>query len=203
MAQPLQFPASSPIRQPPPSPSPSQSRTSTPSSNRHDHPYSIRTTSSSLLTRSNSIGSTHKPHGLYPASIAPKSPPALGRSQGRGHKHTKSQSSVPPSLPVPPSDEWSTVPLNEASAAPLPGKLLFEDEVKTRLKRSETMPSIHPTTIKVEDLPVSLYRVSSCLSNRLSVAYRRTPRLGPLLTWVSTYHPRFALRAVDPSLRLL
>lgn len=123
-------------------------RSQTLSSNRHDHPYLIRTTSSSLLTRSNSVGSTHKPHQL--AAVAPPSP-ALGRSQGRGHKHSKSQTFVPPP-PLPlasPDRAESSLPLT-----PSPAK-----ETPRRLKRSDTLPSISSkppeSPFKIEDLPVS------------------------------------------------
>ncbi|KAG9014907.1 hypothetical protein FRB90_005147 [Tulasnella sp. 427] len=131
-------------------------RTSSSSSlNRHDHPYLIRTTSSSLLTRSNSIGSAHKPPKLV--SVTPNSP-ALGRSQGRGHKHTKSQSSVPIPLPLPQSPQQAEkAPLSAASPPPDVKQAFKISDGGARLRRSETLPSVHSSSparsIRVDELP--------------------------------------------------
>ncbi|KAG9013984.1 hypothetical protein FRB93_000365 [Tulasnella sp. JGI-2019a] len=124
---------------------------------RHDHPYLIRTTSSSLLTRSNSIGSVHKP-SMHTA-IGPSSP-ALGRSQGRGHKKTKSHSAVPPSLPLPPltpkTPERQEL-LMMPPLSPSPARSPNPGNVRLRLRRSDTLPSM-PTRVpdsptKLDDLP--------------------------------------------------
>ena len=117
--------------------------------NRHNHPYPIRTTSSSLLTRSNSVGSAYKPPL---ASVNPASP-ALGRSQGRGHKHSKSSNSVPP-LPLP-----TVPPSPKRPNADRPMEFPSPTPVFRRGRRSETLPSfstLPPTSpTKIVDLPVS------------------------------------------------
>ncbi|KAG8906396.1 hypothetical protein FRB99_006991 [Tulasnella sp. 403] len=164
MAQVFPSPSLTPDREPVKRPSSAQARPLAAPSNRHDHPYLIRTTSSSLLTRSNSVGATHKP-----PVIAAKTPasPALGRSQGRGHKHTKSQTSVPP-LPLPPStptsptrsDNVSTVPLcSSPTPDTTPSATPAKTENRGRVRRSGTLPSIHQkpsdNSIKLEDLPTN------------------------------------------------
>ncbi|PVF95301.1 hypothetical protein CPB86DRAFT_764237 [Serendipita vermifera] len=71
----------------------------------HGHPYAIKTTSTAVLSRSNSLsGRSPIPPTLY--SSSPNAKP-LGRSQSRGHhhRHTRSLSnaSAPPQpLPLPP-----------------------------------------------------------------------------------------------------
>ncbi|KIO25062.1 hypothetical protein M407DRAFT_94658 [Tulasnella calospora MUT 4182] len=149
---------------------------STSAANRHDHPYLIRTTSSSLLTRSNSIGSVHKPP-LH-VSVAPNSP-ALGRSQGRGHKHTKSQSSAPVPLPLPPQSphEPEKTPLSAGSPSPDVKQAFGTGEGVGRLRRSDTLPSVHSSSparsIKVEDLPTNPKAwTSTHLARYLSSALR-------------------------------
>ncbi|KAG8857604.1 hypothetical protein FRB96_005622 [Tulasnella sp. 330] len=123
----------------------------------HDHPYLIRTTSSSLLTRSNSIGAVHKPAIVHTA-IGPSSP-ALGRSQGRGHKKTKSQSAVPPSLPLPPSTPTSPAVQDLPPLSPSPSRSPNPGNLRLRLRRSDTLPSMpartpeSPSKFKPEDLP--------------------------------------------------
>lgn len=125
---------------------------------RHDHPYLIRTTSSSLLTRSNSIGAVHKPAVVHTA-IGPSSP-ALGRSQGRGHKKTKSQSAVPPSLPLPPSTPTSPALQDLPPLSPSPSRSPNPGNLRLRLRRSDTLPSMptripeSPSKVTLEDLPV-------------------------------------------------
>ncbi|KAG9048899.1 hypothetical protein FS837_011713 [Tulasnella sp. UAMH 9824] len=147
----------------------------TPSTNRHDHPYLIRTTSSSLLTRSNSIGSVHRPP-LH-VSVTPNSP-ALGRSQGRGHKHTKSRTSAPDPLPLPPQSavEPEKAPLSAASPSPDAAQALTSSGVG-RLRRSDTLPSVHSSSparsIRVEDLPTNPKAwTSTHLARYLSSALR-------------------------------
>ena len=134
------FPVSSPVRE----------------SSGHQHPYAIKTTSTGILTRSNSTGSSGKPSYYY-ASVSPSAPsPALGKPQGRGHRHTKSLSNASiPSLPLPPSSSTPVKLANwasngNASDGALPGKL----------KRRETLPALSsspraPKPIQLSDLHVS------------------------------------------------
>lgn len=157
---------------------------STPSLNRHDHPYSIRTTSSSLLTRSNSIGSVHRPP--IHVSVTTNSP-ALGRSQGRGHKHTKSQTSAPVPLPLPPQSphQPEKAPLSAAGPSPDVKEAFAASEGLVRLRRSETLPSVHSSSparsIRVEDLPVESIILLNLSAGHLICGrqYRATPRHGP------------------------
>jgi len=127
----------------------SPSRSSAP---RNEHPYAFKSTSSAILTRSNSIGnnSRHSHHSYTPT---PPSTPGLSRSQSIGHRHTRSLNIVTPPAPLPmppsPSTPAHSGSFNASSPAPY------------RVKRRETMPSFPPpiqTTneIKISDLPVSV-----------------------------------------------
>lgn len=171
---------------------------------RHDHPYMIRTTSSSLLTRSNSIGAVHKP--TVHTSVTPLTP-ALGRSQGRGHKKTKSQSAVPPSLPLPPSTPTSPERPEHASMppplSPSPTASPSMGNVRLRVRRSETLPSIRnsdqsgsDSPFKLEDLPVwqlpplmtsYLFKPNGYLPRFLSLNIRQTLNHGPRHTSQRTF----------------
>lgn len=126
----------------------SASRSSAP---RNEHPYAFKSTSSAILTRSNSIGnnSRHTHHSYTPAT-----PQTLGlsRSQSIGHRHSRSLNNVAPPAPLPMPPSPST-----------PARLSSFDAnspASCRLKRRETLPSLSPSTqtaneMKISDLPVS------------------------------------------------
>lgn len=102
--------------------SPSPSSVSFPGTN---GPYAIKTTSTAVLSRSNSISGRAQTPVLY--SSSPNTKP-LGRSQSRGHRHSRSLSNAtsPLPLPVPPKRRESHGSLslpptpNEGSIAQLP-----------------------------------------------------------------------------------
>ena len=124
---------------------------------RNEHPYAFKSTSSAILTRSNSIGnnSRHSHHSYTPA--APPTP-GLSRSQSIGHRHTRSLSNVAPPtpLPMPPSSPSPARPGSFDASSPAP----------SRVKRRETLPSF-PSPIqttnemKISDLPVSVLSLES------------------------------------------
>ncbi len=132
---------------------------------RHEHPYAFKSTSSAILTRSNSIGnnSRHTHH-----SYAPPTPqtPGLSRSQTISHRHTRSLSNVAPPapLPMPPSP---SIPVRLGSFdASSPAPFL--------IKRHETLPSIPPLTqttneLKISDLPVRVLLVQCTLCCSLAI----------------------------------
>jgi len=126
----------------------SPSRSSAP---RNEHPYAFKSTSSAILTRSNSIGnnSRHTHHSYTPTT--PQSP-GLSHSQSIGHRHTRSLSNVvsPAPLPMPPSPSTPACLGTFDASGPAP----------YRVMRRETLPSLPPPTqitndMKISDLPVS------------------------------------------------
>jgi hypothetical protein len=119
---------------------------------RNEHPYAFKSTSSAILTRSNSIGnnSRHTHHSYTPAT--PQTP-GLSRSQSIGHRHTSSLNNVaaPTPLPMPPSPSTPARQSGVDATSPVP----------YRVKRRDTLPSISPSTqttseMKISDLPVSI-----------------------------------------------
>ena len=150
------------------------------------HPYAIKTTSTGLLTRSNSSSqNTHVSRHYY----VPPSPTArkheetvhqlqvLSPSKRRAHRLSKSLSEVdffePPNkrpLPAPPP-HVSTLPSYEPLASP--GQWV----TPKRSKRAETLPPTIPdldiTPVKLEDLPTNpkLWTPSQ-LSSYLTTALR-------------------------------
>ena len=140
---------------------------SRPSATRHEHPYAFKSTSSAILTRSNSIGnnSRHTHH-----SYAPPTPqtPGLSRSQTTIHRHTRSLSNVaPPSpLPMPPSPSMPVRPCSFDASVPTPNLV----------KRHETLPSIPPSSqtineMKISDLPVSVLLMLCNLRRSLAIIF--------------------------------
>jgi hypothetical protein len=126
----------------------SPSRSSAP---RNEHPYAFKSTSSGILTRSNSIGnnSRHTHHSYTPAT---PHTPGLSRSQSIGHRHTRSLNNVAPPtpLPMPPSPSTPARVDSVDAISPAP----------YRVKRRETLPSLSSPTqitkeITISDLPVS------------------------------------------------
>lgn len=140
------------------------------------HPYAIRTTSTALLTRSNSTGynTNATRHYYVPLSPGPRS------NAIRTHRPSKSQPSnldnfnkAPRPLPVPPAFPTAP-PVNGYASA---------DETfvpPRRLKRADTLPSYStytPPTVSVtlDDLPSNPKLWSpSQLSNYLVTALRVT-----------------------------
>ena len=125
----------------------SPSRSSAP---RNEHPYAFKSTSSAILTRSNSIGnnSRHSHHSYTPA--APPTP-GLSRSQSTSHRHTRSLSNVAPPAPLP-------MPLSPSTPA-RPGSFDASSSAPYHVKRRETLPSFPPpiqtiNEMKLSDLPV-------------------------------------------------
>ena len=131
----------------------------------------IKTSSSAVLTRSNSTGHRSTSHHYTPISPC-KNP--IGIKESRyvsSHKHTSSLPSgiddprmTPPPVHMPPS---STLPARLANQGPPKGESLIVSEgegipptppLTWRVKRSETLPSVFPnrsdTEISVQDLPV-------------------------------------------------
>ena len=126
----------------------SPSRSSAP---RNEHPYAFKSTSSAILTRSNSIGnnSRHSHHSYTPT--APPTP-GLSRSQSTSHRHTRSLSNVAPPAPLP-------MPLSPSTPA-RPGSFDASSSAPYHVKRRETLPSFPPpiqitNEMKLSDLPVS------------------------------------------------
>ena len=122
------------------------------SATKHEHPYAFKSTSSAVLTRSNSIGNNSRhTHHLY----APPTPqtPGLSRSQSTGHRHTRSLSNVAPPTPLPmPPSPSTPVRLGSFDAS---------SPVPYLVKRHETLASMPPSTqttneLKISDLPVSV-----------------------------------------------
>ena len=97
------------------------------------HPYAIKTTSSAVLSRSNS--SPHSTHSVKHHYV----PPSPTRHR---HRHTSSASSVegininkitqPPPLPVPPS--------KFPSVSPTRAPFTLDEAIHRRLRRAETLP---------------------------------------------------------------
>ena len=127
----------------------SPSRSSAP---RNEHPYAFKSTSSAVLTRSNSIGnnSRHTHHSYTP--VTPQSP-GLSRSQSTGHRHTKSLSNAAPPTPLPMPPSPSTPARLGSFDANIPAPY--------RVERCDTLPSSSPSTrttseMKISNLPVSI-----------------------------------------------
>ncbi|KAG8832880.1 hypothetical protein FRC17_000450 [Serendipita sp. 399] len=76
--------------------------------NNSGHPYAIKTTSTAVLSRSNSLQGQKRASLTYVATPASTNAVPLGRSQSRGHRHTRSLSNAsangtpPQPLPLPP-----------------------------------------------------------------------------------------------------
>lgn len=113
------------------------------------HPYAIKTTSSALLTRSNSTNTpVHSAHFYVPTSTSPSSKHRYSRSDTDAAAAT---SPSPRPLPVPPS------PQSPTKSSRIPGTFLSADEIQAptwRTKRAETLPTLPQSPpIKLEDLP--------------------------------------------------
>ncbi|KII95496.1 hypothetical protein PLICRDRAFT_170140 [Plicaturopsis crispa FD-325 SS-3] len=115
------------------------------------HPYAIKTTSTGILSRSNSSGHTPQAarYHYVPPSPSRSRSPTLNR--GQGHRYSKSLSSELPSpLPAPPGFP-STSPTRSESGS-------VTDDLSTpsyrRTKRADTLPSngTAPAPNALEDL---------------------------------------------------
>jgi len=121
------------------------------------HPYPIKTTSTGLLSRSNSSPQHHSHHNssyYYVPSPSPsptRSHPSPGLSgRAHGHQYSKSLSSDQPlPLPIPPS-------FPSPSPSPSPTNQ-FNTPSPHRSKRADTLPSLPTpppsTAATLEDLP--------------------------------------------------
>lgn len=136
------------------------------------HPYAIKTTSTGLLSRSNSSPhhANNSSHNLYiPSSPSPTSSKTnVKREEYRGHRYSRSLSTdLPRPLPLPPS--------------PSPTRQIFNTPNPRRSRRSETLPT-EPTepgaapftpVTQLDDLPPNPKRwTPSQLSAYLSTALR-------------------------------
>ncbi|KAF5359660.1 hypothetical protein D9756_002896 [Leucocoprinus leucothites] len=99
------------------------------------HPYAIKTTSTGILTRSNSTHSTTSSHRFVPSS--PSKPKASHPRHSGGHKYSRSlNQELPRPLPVPPNFPSSASPTKtefEPQDVPILGR---------RERRSDTLPSL-------------------------------------------------------------
>ncbi|KAF8507671.1 hypothetical protein JB92DRAFT_2958798 [Gautieria morchelliformis] len=156
----------------PPSPTILTFQSSSPSRDTpNSHPYAIKTSSSAVLTRSNSTGHRYPAtHHYTPISLAKDS---VGTRKSRyvpSHKHTRSLPSsiadptmFPPPVPLPPSSTLPARLANPGHANRLPGSISDGERIPPtppstwRLKRNETLPSVFPnrtdTEMSVQDLP--------------------------------------------------
>ena len=109
------------------------------------HPYAIKTTSTAILTRSNSSGFASSHQHLYIPTTPSPSPSK--------HRHSKSDlitpaRSSPRPLPIPPSFESPTKPSKKAAADEQP----FSHRVRAETLPSSPNPPL-PSPVKVDDLP--------------------------------------------------
>lgn len=121
----------------------------------HVHPYAIKTTSSAILTRSNSaLTPAHSSHYYVPTSTSPSSK----------HRYSRSDTDVnglsPRPLPVPPSPQSPTKASHRVFGTPR-----SVEDIQAplwRTKRAETLPSLPaPSLAKSEDLPSNPKRMWS------------------------------------------
>lgn len=116
----------------------------------NNHPYAIRTTSTAVLTRSNSSGHTAQFTHVY----IPTTP---SRSSMQKHRYTKSdigRTTEPRPLPIPPALESPQKKNSSLERSKASEDLLFPP---LRTRRSETLPSVAapppPSPVKIDDLP--------------------------------------------------
>ncbi|KZT73456.1 hypothetical protein DAEQUDRAFT_743004 [Daedalea quercina L-15889] len=178
----------------PPVQSPSPSKFSFPSPGKPDpnlkpnpHPYAVKTTTSALLTRSNSSGHNEATRHYY----VPLSPNASRSPEGaKSHKLSKSLTSVaespsrsPRPLPAPPtSNSANTSPVH--SADPSLSVHEADSSFPRRTKRADTLPTFpsNEHTLELlaipEDLPTNpKVWTSSQLSMYLTTALRITSQV--------------------------
>lgn len=126
------------------------------------HPYAIKTTSTALLSRSNSSGHTTQiAHFYIPPhpSTSPTRSSTRRKSEYRGHRYSTSL-----------SGSETSVSISSPAPAPIPFPDLFahpqrsaSDDVNSpprRLKRSETLPSFHPTERETSTVGLALEDLS-------------------------------------------
>lgn len=135
-----------PVRSPSPTKS---SKFSFPSPNKPDpnlkpnpHPYAVKTTTSALLTRSNSSGHNIDTTRHYYVPLSPNASRSPESAKG-GHKTSKSLTAVaespsrsPRPLPAPPTASGNNSPVHSADAS-----LADASSFPRRTKRAETLPT--------------------------------------------------------------
>lgn len=124
--------------------------------NQNHHPYGIKTTSTGILTRSNSsAGAPYSQHSYSPVP-SPSSPHRLAPSNTTTHRYTKSLTSrdeafpipipTPPSLPSPPPRTWSrSSSMSRSGDEESEVELASSDSeyfFASRTRHSETLPSL-------------------------------------------------------------
>ena len=165
------FPGSSPVRDTPNSHPYGMSSIVATWAISHFILLAIKTSSSAVLTRSNSAGHRTSTNHQYTPISPSRSPIGTKSRYVPSHKHPRSLSSVtgdpfitPPPVPMPPS---SALPARLANQGHTNGEMdvvsdsegiLPTPPLTWRVKRSETLPSMFPnrsdTEIGVQDLPV-------------------------------------------------
>ena len=135
----------------------------------------IKTSSSAVLTRSNSTGHRyHVNHHYIPVSPSKNSDGIKHNRYAPSHKHTRSlpfstddPATSPPPMPIPPSSTLPARLANQGYTTKSDLRIVSEGEsipptppLTLRVKRSDTLPSVFPnktdTEISMQDLPVGL-----------------------------------------------
>lgn len=104
--------------------------------NSNDHPYAIKTTSTALLTRSNSTGNRpQSAHSYTPISPSPSSPSMKGYHRATRSLSNASASDLPKPLPMPPSPGTPVRFANGAGGGDT-------SDSETGIRRSSTLPML-------------------------------------------------------------
>ncbi|KZV90856.1 hypothetical protein EXIGLDRAFT_750426 [Exidia glandulosa HHB12029] len=122
--------------------------------NSNDHPYAIKTTSTALLTRSNSTGT--RPHSTHSYTPVPPSPGSPSNVQRGYHKSSRSLSNasttdIPKPLPMPPSPG---TPVRFANGLGQADDLNGEDQFGS-IRRSSTLPGLSSSSGDAESPSVA------------------------------------------------
>jgi hypothetical protein len=113
------------------------------------HPYAVKTTSTALLSRSNSSHNSQAPKTHY-VPLSPGPSPTRPSQKAHGHRYSKSLSDESPSpLPIPVGANKLATASTSTPLYPAP---------LGRSKRADTLPSVRSETIvtlapPLEDLP--------------------------------------------------
>jgi len=119
------------------------------------HPYAIKTTSTALLSRSNSSSSHASAHHYVPTSPSPTSAQHSPTKHHRPSRHRYSRSltsDAPLPLPPPPN---SNITSSSPSSSPVHRQYADEDDdtPRRRVQRAETLPSSVGAPVPTLDLP--------------------------------------------------